>query len=353
MKKREFLMLAHNYKKSKHGIGGWFLSEKLDGQRCFWDGGLTRGMLKNNVPWANKAKDERLKKEQVCTGLWSRYGNVIHAPDWWLNELPKTFLDGELYSGRHSRQEMMSTVRKLIPDKSWEMVQYCIFDVPSVEGFFKTGRVNNPNFVNKYFDEDVLKWFQGYAEDYPFHPLLLWNVPFRSAVTLMSRMEENIVLQVVKQIELPFSTNEAEKVADKALETITDVGGEGVMLRSPDQVWNAQRVNGMVKLKKLQDAEATVVGYVSGRETDKGSKLLGLMGALIVSYKGIEFELSGFTDQERQLLDEDLFAIQNPGCSVPDSVNSAYFPRGSSVTFRFREHSRDGIPIEARYWRKP
>lgn len=353
MKKREFLMLAHNYKRAKHGIGGWYLSEKLDGQRCFWDGGITRGMNKSKVPWANTDKDARLKDIQISTGLWSRYGNVIHAPDWWLNELPKQFLDGELYSGRHSRQEMMSTVRKLIPDNGWVKVSYNVFDLPTTPGFFKHGRINNPNFVNKYFDGDMFEWFERTSYEYAWDKLIETMIPFRTSVALMGQMGQNNILQIVKQIELPFSTNEAEKVANKALEMFTDVGGEGVMLRSPDQVWNPQRVNGLVKLKKLQDAEATVVGYVSGRETDKGSKLLGLMGALVVSYNDLVFELSGFTDAERELVDPDGWATDNPGTPLPDDIKSKCFPVGSSVTFRFREHSRDGVPIEARYWRKP
>lgn len=352
MNKREFVMLAHNYKASKHGIGGWFLSEKLDGQRCFWDGGLTRGMKKASVPWANTAKDDRLKYIQISTGLWSRYGNVIHAPDRWLDALPIQFLDGELYSGRHSRQEMMSTVRKLIPEIGWTQVQYHVFDLPTVEGFFKQGRINNPNFVNKTFDEVVFEWFKGHAEEYKWDKLIERIIPFRTAVALMGKMARNDVVQIVEQILLPFATREAEKIANCALEKFTDVGGEGVMLRSPDQVWEPKRINGLVKMKKLQDAEAIVIGYVSGRETDKGSKLLGLMGALVVEYKNIEFELSGFTDQERELLDPTDWCTAHPGESVPETIISDHFPRGSQVTFRFREHSRDGVPIEARYWRQ-
>jgi ATP-dependent DNA ligase len=41
MAKREFLMLAHKHE--GQNILGWLYSEKLDGMRCFWDGGITRG----------------------------------------------------------------------------------------------------------------------------------------------------------------------------------------------------------------------------------------------------------------------------------------------------------------------
>jgi hypothetical protein len=59
MAKREFLQLAHKLDAKKHGIGGWLYSEKLDGERCFWDGGVSTGLAKSEIPWANTNKDER------------------------------------------------------------------------------------------------------------------------------------------------------------------------------------------------------------------------------------------------------------------------------------------------------
>ena len=51
--RREFLQLADRYDPRKHDVAGWFVSEKLDGTRCFWDGGLTRGLPTEQVPWAS------------------------------------------------------------------------------------------------------------------------------------------------------------------------------------------------------------------------------------------------------------------------------------------------------------
>ena len=73
MSRRELLQLAHTYKPEKHKIAGWFISEKCDGTRCFWDGGLSRGVPTDLVPWASvtdpktgrpKAKIDPL----LCTG---------------------------------------------------------------------------------------------------------------------------------------------------------------------------------------------------------------------------------------------------------------------------------------------
>ena len=37
MARREFLQLAKTYSPDKNKIGGWCVSEKLDGTRCFWE----------------------------------------------------------------------------------------------------------------------------------------------------------------------------------------------------------------------------------------------------------------------------------------------------------------------------
>ena len=51
---------------------GWWMSEKYDGLRGYWDG----------------------------RKLWTRQGNLIHAPDYFLAELPRDIaLDGELWLG--------------------------------------------------------------------------------------------------------------------------------------------------------------------------------------------------------------------------------------------------------------
>ena len=85
MAKREFLQLADHYDPAKHNVAGWFISEKLDGTRCFWDGGLSRGLPTEQVPWASiidpKTGKKKAKIKPIATGLWSRYGNPIIAPD--------------------------------------------------------------------------------------------------------------------------------------------------------------------------------------------------------------------------------------------------------------------------------
>jgi hypothetical protein len=42
MGRREFLQLVDHHDPQKHGVAGWLISEKLDGTRCFRDGGVPK-----------------------------------------------------------------------------------------------------------------------------------------------------------------------------------------------------------------------------------------------------------------------------------------------------------------------
>jgi ATP-dependent DNA ligase len=137
MSKREFLMLAHNYVPNQQSVAMWRMSTKLDGMRAFWDGGVSRGVPCDQVPYANVEKDARLLVRPVSTGLWSRYGKVIHAPNALLDKLPKIALDGELYIDVGQFQTVMSTVKQHVPSvKDWEKIKFMVFDSPPLEVVF-------------------------------------------------------------------------------------------------------------------------------------------------------------------------------------------------------------------------
>jgi DNA ligase-1 len=369
--KRQFLQLAHNFDPNKHLASGALLSEKLDGMRCFWDGGVSRGLPKLAIPWANLEKD---RQEQTATGLWSRYGNVIHAPDWWLDHLPSFMLDGELWAGRGTFQTLRSIASRL-PENAgdWKGIVFKVFDMPRPESIFAPGTINVTNF-HKTLSPSALKFAQDLGVVTPKVK------QFADVYRFLKKYVGNGVVQVLEQQQLPFGTERALAIVEERLNEVTDKGGEGLMLRRTHSIWVPGRTHDLVKIKKLLDAEAEVVGYTTARETAKGSKLLGLMGALVVKYNNQVFELSGFTDNERVLVGGDerevstnirpearalivepkayKWAIDNPspengaGTRVPDWIGSINFPRGSRVTFRYRELTNDGIPKEARYFRK-
>jgi DNA ligase 1 len=101
------LLLANAYK--NHDPSGWWMSEKLDGVRAYWDG-------------------ERFV---------SRLGNVFPAPNFFKRGMPKTVLDGELWLGRRKFEETMSVVKSRDGGARWKNLKYLVFDAPSVRGPFE------------------------------------------------------------------------------------------------------------------------------------------------------------------------------------------------------------------------
>jgi DNA ligase-1 len=341
MNRREFLLQAHDYKQQH--IAGWMVSEKCDGSRAFWDGGVTRGMLASDVPWANVEKKGHYINRAYSTGLWSRYGNVINAPEWWTEKLPDFPLDGELWAGRSLFQFTRSTVSKLIGGQEWGRIDYKVIDAPAYQSVFQDGVVNLPNYHKTF--KGVVEWYEqklnGHKVPGPFFD-------FESTQKFLNR---EIPALTLKQTQLPFTTVAAEQRLHELFQSVLDEGGEGVILRKHTSLWRPQRSHDCLKLKPMHDAEGIVIGYTSGRETDKGSKLLGLMGALIISYNGKRLELSGFTDSERRLSDPK-WCAGNPGKEVPAHIHSECFPRGSIITFKYRELTDAGLPKEASFLRK-
>lgn len=104
------ILLAHKWKNESDPTG-WWMSEKLDGVRAYWDG----------------------------TTFYSRMGNVYHAPEWFTNQLPRDPLDGELWLGRGTFQECVSIVRRGAhrTPLQWRKIKYIVFDTPAYPDVFE------------------------------------------------------------------------------------------------------------------------------------------------------------------------------------------------------------------------
>lgn len=364
MAKREFMQLAHTFNPMKHGVAGWWYSEKLDGMRCYWDGGITRAMLKSDVPWANTVKDDRYVEEPIATGLWSRYGNVIHAPDSWLNSLPDMPLDGELHwydMSHRPRQELMSIVKTHVPDAcEWERVNMFCFGIPAYETIFEDGIIDNVNYKKTF--NGIQTWLEGRLDNIicPSSPLRRFETQYHIMKKYLGT-DIDCTARVLQQWTLPYNTTLAIKKLEYCLQGVISFGGEGLMVRNPNAVWVPERSHTLLKIKERDDAEGIVVGYITGRIGKEG-RLHGKMGALILELDdGNRLELSGFTDAERELTvdDPDLttyhareWAKANPETECPTWIEAGHFLRGSRVTFKYRGKSKDGVPQEAAYYRK-
>jgi DNA ligase-1 len=343
MANRELLMLAQRFKPSVD-VGGWYLSEKLDGQRCFWDGGVSTGQIVRNIPWSNKGNKHRVVG--IATGLWTRYGNVICAPNWFIESLPKgVLLDGELYLGPQCRAETRSIVSRLEPDVRWRGIKFCVFDTPTYAAWCESGIINNTNFSAtirmaecKEFVGDV--WTE---RDLPFEVNFEW----------LKTIDVPEHVDVLKQVVIPYSGTEA--FVHEQMDAVMSYQGEGLVLRHPHSYWVPKRTGHLLKVKPHFDAEAKVIGYTGGL-----GRLKGMLGALIVSTleneetglaNGIRFELAGLTDNER-MLEGGGIVSQYGGKDIPDElldrVRVPLYPIGSIVKFRYAGLTKDGVPSEAR-----
>lgn len=99
--------LAQTYKQGTD-LQAYWLSEKFDGVRAYWDG----------------------------KQLLSRRGNVYHAPDWFIADFPAYPLDGELWIARQRFEQLVSVVRDKIPTDDWREVHYLVFDLPIKDVIF-------------------------------------------------------------------------------------------------------------------------------------------------------------------------------------------------------------------------
>ena len=218
------LLLAQTWD-GETDVSGWFLSEKLDGVRAFWDG---RRFL-------------------------SRQGNVFHAPDWFIEHLPKEPLDGELWVGRKSFQRTVSIVRRQDKTDLWSEVSYVVFDAPAVADVF----------------ERRLAYLSELIGD-------SWSAQIRLLQQQQCRDADHLLAE---------------------LDRIDGFGGEGLMLREPGSRYEAGRSSTLLKVKRFHDAEARVIGHLPGAGRHKGR-----LGALAVKLPdGTEFSVgTGFTDAERE-----------------------------------------------------
>jgi len=342
--KQEYLTLAHVYK--NQNIGGWFVSEKLDGTRAFWDGGISRGCAVEAVPYANSIKDSRYLTKQVATGLWSRSGKIIHAPDWWLDTLPNTMLDGELFIGYGQFQKLRKIISCLNSDYDWNIVNFMAFDIPTMT-VFDDREIKIRNDYS-FFIKDARPWTESRGvnpakEDWPFE---------LRYIAMKNRCVNSRFVTVVEQERLPLSDSLAKEELDKKLDYFLERGGEGCMVRWGAAKYVTERTHHLLKYKPWFTAEGKVIGYISG-EYGKTGRLHGMVGALVVVYDGKILKLSGLTDAQRLIENEPARkqAMDYPGLEI-NNYNHPEFPLNSLVEFKYRELSDDGIPKEARFWRK-
>ncbi len=212
-----------------------------------------------------------------------RSGLPVAAPAWFTADLPTEPLDGELWLGRGRFEALVSIVRRQLPvDDDWRTVRFMVFELPGAGGTF----------------EQRARRIEALARTHrpgPCEAVRQQVVPDRAALQRM-------------------------------LQAVVDGGGEGLMLHRADALFVRGRSPLLRKLKPLSDAEAQVIGHLSGR-----GRHAGRMGALRVrTTEGVVFHIgTGFSDAQRE--------------SPP--------PLGSWISFTHQGLTGAGVPRFASYLR--
>jgi DNA ligase-1 len=256
------IQLATPYKtdmKNPISINEYFVSEKLDGIRGYWNG-------KN---------------------LFTRGGNLIHAPEWFTLGWPKIHLDGELWSNRGEFEKISSCVRKHQPAPKnkmscWHKIRFMVFDLPKHAGTFSQRITQMNNLI----------------------------------ASTSSHYWQTIKQEKINSIAL----------LHQRLANIVNIGGEGLMLHHQAAYYNVGRSHDLMKLKQHDDAEAIVIAHIKGK-----GKYKNKMGSLKVKMpSGLTFKIgSGFTDKQRE---------------KPPAI-------GSTVTYKYIGKTARGVPKFASFLR--
>lgn len=218
------LLLANVYR-AQVELDDYWVSEKLDGVRAYWDG----------------------------KHLISRQGNILHAPAWFTAGFPPHPLDGELWAGRGTFEQVSGTVRQLNPDDElWRDLRYMVFDLP------------------------------------------IPDVTFESRLYTLRKLIADLSiphLQIVEQ----YKISDHQALMNH-LDEIVRAGGEGLMLHRGGAFYRAARSDDLLKVKTRDDAEGVVIAHLPGK-----GKYQGMMGSLLIEApSGIRFKIgTGFSDAQR------------------------------------------------------
>ncbi|MBD3841720.1 MAG: DNA ligase [Campylobacterales bacterium] len=170
-------------------ISHWLMSEKLDGIRGYWSG----------------------------DAMYTKNGNKIAIPNWFITNFPPFELDGELWSKRDDFEFIQSTVLDSNATLDWEKLTYNIFEVPNSDGNF-TARLNRAN-----------QWFQTHPNKY---------------------------VKIIEQFHC-----DSEENLNSFLDAIIVKKGEGVIVKDPSKPYHTGRSDFVLKVKKSFDMEGTITGY--------------------------------------------------------------------------------------------
>ncbi|KAK3816022.1 MAG: hypothetical protein J3Q66DRAFT_341397 [Benniella sp.] len=243
------VMLAHSWTEDS-GIdpAGYWMAEKLDGVRAYFDG----------------------------KHFYSRAGNRFFAPPFFSQHLPKDQpLDGELWLGRGRFQQCISIVKNQKAERAdeWKEITYLVFDAPKMDVVYEK-RLEYLKSIMPLYGKD--------------------SMPSTSSSS-SSSTSTNKIPPYARIVPVQKCLSKAHLIRE--LDHVQSHGGEGIMLRAPRSRYEFKRSRTLLKVKTFFDEEAIVVAQVKG--SGKHSHRMGHIE--VKTPDGRCFSVgSGFTDAQRE-----------------------------------------------------
>lgn len=253
-------MLAKKYEgKIKYDSSGYILTEKLDGNRCI-------ASFEEDAGWVFR----------------SRNGKIMHV-EFNMGDLPREYVyDGEVMS----RTQTLSSIKlhdRLLDNTAAALIYSDEFSTTSGMINRHTG---NKDLIYNIFD------------------IMLDDYTYGERRTELNKLQEECTFGYDIRI-LPVITtvghDQLEEVAAHFLSSITNMGGEGLMINCVSAPYTHKRTDQLLKLKKAQTIDMKVTGIEWG--TGKYEYMVGNLNCECETSDGKIIRCSvgsGLTDSQRQ-----------------------------------------------------
>lgn len=213
--------------------------------------------------------------------LISREGLDFSPPTSFLHNFPPFPIDGELYARELPFEAIQSALRSE-DEQGWAQLQLWVFDVPDAQG----GLMQRLSLLENYLEKNPAE-----------HIRIIEQIPIKN-----------------------------QQHAETFYQSIIQGGGEGIVVRDPNEAYQRYRSKSILKWKPYQEEECIIRAHIPGT-----GRLENLMGSILCAHPQYgEFRIgTGFTDAERR---------------DPPAI-------GSRITFRFQELTQKNKPRFPRYLR--
>lgn len=268
------LMLAED---DESQISKWdqiVIEEKYDGVRVI---AIVKG---NDITYFTRSFNELPQRcLQKITSEIRTLLSGVQIPE------PGIFFDGELTDlNRKSVSGKVTQMLKGHPaDSIGDDMLYNIFDVEEV-GVLESGKGVNPFYRRRHLLETMFK-------------------ANRVGLIVDRVIEQKNEKAELSSLVLANSiTTDDHSLIHKTYKSLVDEGGEGVIVKSPDHLYECKRSKSWIKIKEVNDCDLIVKGWYPGE-----GKREGFIGGLICEDSSGEVKVkvgSGFTEEDLKVLSE-------------------------------------------------